>query len=219
MAKTVFLTGGSSGIGKAITQKLAKDGWRILAPTHQQLDMSDLNQVIQYTSSADFPAQEIKAMIHVAGIWHDQDAALANKQFGNFSPDQIAQTINVGLTGFMLLANRLLAHGQPSHIVGISGTFESGGKGWLPYYTSKRALEDFLVGLAQDYPRLAVYGISPADTATPAYKRFYPEFADSAQPPEVAAELVTSLLDGKSNFASGNVIELRDGKQKPGFHS
>lgn len=218
MNKTVFLTGGTSGIGKATIESLKNAGWSVIAPTRRELDLSNLESIESYLSSDNFHAEKITAFIHVAGIWHEKDAALADMPFGSFSPDQICKTINVGLTSVMLLVNRLLSHGQLSHVVGISGTFESGGAGWLPYYTSKRALEDFLVGLAQDQPGLSVYGISPADTATAAYKRFYPEYAESAQTPEVIADFITSLIESKSEYKSGDIIEIRDGKKKLGYH-
>ncbi len=213
--KTVFLTGGSSDIGQAISRYLDHDGWRVIAPTHQELNLAKLDEVADFV----FPVEDVDVFIHVAGVWHDRDAVLANKAFGGFTPEQITQTMNVGVNAPMLLVRRLLAEGKPSHVIGISGTFESGAKGWLPYYTSKRALEDFLVGLAQDNQELAVYAISPADTRTTAYERFYPEYAKSAQPVEAVSQIVCALLDGKQKYESGSVIELRDGKHKLGFHA
>jgi NAD(P)-dependent dehydrogenase (short-subunit alcohol dehydrogenase family) len=219
MSKTVFLTGGSSGIGNAISEKLISDDWSVIAPKHHELDLSNLERVTAFAFSNDFLAEDINALIHVAGIWHDEETALADKDFRSFTPQQIIETMNVGVTSFMILANQLIAHGKPSRIIGISGTFESGGRGWLPYYTSKRALEDFLVGLAQDDPQLKVYGVSPADTATPAYKHFYPQYAESAQSPQDVADLVMSLLKSESEFAGGSVIEIRGAKPQGGFHS
>lgn len=218
MNKTVFITGGSSGIGEAVTQMLEGAGWRVVAPERGELDLANLDEVTSFLSSS-LPVGGIDALVHIAGVWHDKDTVLAGKPFGGFAPEQIVGTMNVGLTSFMLLTNQLLAKGNLSQVIGISGTFENGGGGWLPYYTSKRALEDFLVGLSHDNTELAVYGISPADTATTAYKQFYPEYAQSAQSPEIVARLVLSLLSRTSSFKSGDIIELRDGKQKSGFHS
>lgn len=126
--------------------------------------------------------------------------------------------MHVGVVACMLLVNNLLG-GKLSHVVGISGTFADSAKGWVPYYASKCSLEDFLVGLSQDQPSLKVYGVSPADTATPAYKQFYPDYAASAQEPDEIAKLVTELLEDCGSHLSGEVIEIRDGKLGPGFHS
>jgi NAD(P)-dependent dehydrogenase (short-subunit alcohol dehydrogenase family) len=221
MVKTVFLTGGSSGIGQAIIYELKADDWKIVAPTHTELDLADLGAIAEYTASPDFIAEDIHAFVHTAAIWHDQDVALSNMPLAGFSPEQIIQTMNVGITSAMLLTRALLSKGLLTHFIGISGTFEDGAKGWLPYYTSKRALEDFVIGLAQDNPRLSAYGISPSDTATAAYTRFFPEYAESAQSPESVAKLTSALLslsDG-SDYKNGEVIAVRDGVRESGFHS
>lgn len=125
--------------------------------------------------------------------------------------------MNVGVTSAMVLCNRLLPLMNGGTVVGISGTFTDGAAGWLPYYTCKRALEDFLVGLSQDTPGVKVFGISPADTATQPYKQFYPEYIDEAQSPDAIADLVSVLLSGNTSFASGDIIELRQGKIKKGI--
>jgi NAD(P)-dependent dehydrogenase (short-subunit alcohol dehydrogenase family) len=157
-------------------------------------------------------------VIHVAGIWHDDQAAF-RKDLEDYSDAQIADAMNVGLTGFMILLSRLLPKmPRDSTIIGVSGTFADGASGWLPYYTSKRGLEDMLVGLSQDYPNgPQVFGVSPADTATKAYEKFFPQYVDEAQPADVVAKEVSRLL-AKPDVVTGTIIELRDSKTRPGFH-
>jgi len=119
----------------------------------------------------------------------------------------------------MVLLAELLPHMDHGTVLGISGTFEDGASGWLPYYTSKRALEDFLMGLSQDTPNVKVYGISPSDTATTAYDKFYPEYANQSQPPEAVADLVLLLLHGDHQYKSGDIIELKRGHRRVAFHA
>ena len=66
-----------------------------------------------------------------------------------------------------------------SKIINISGTFESGAKGWLPYYVSKKAIENLTVGLSQELrdKQIQVNCISPSDTLTESYQKFFPEYA------------------------------------------
>ncbi len=216
--KTAFVTGASSGIGSAIVAALKSNGWEVIGPSHSELDLNDLQAVETYGHELQKKVETIDAFVHVAGIWHDSQGPLADKKLANFTAGQITTTMHVGLVAPMLLLAALLPVIKNGTVVGISGTFESGGAGWLPYYTSKRAVEDFLVGLSQDYPELKVYGVSPADTATPAYRKFYPQYIDESQTPEVVANLVTKLLQGNSEFKSGDIIELRQGSAKTGFH-
>lgn len=204
-------------MGQAIIERLVSAGWKVAAPTRAELDLSNLEAIPGFCASIRSANKEVNAIIHVAGIWHDADSALAGKPFDEFTPEQTAQTMNVGVTAFMLLVNNLLGS-KLSHVIGISGTFADGAKGWVPYYVSKRSLEDFIVALSQDQPGLKVYGVSPADTATPAYKRFYPEYASSAQKPDEVAKLVADLLEDRSPYPNGGVIEIRDGKTSSGFH-
>lgn len=89
----------------------------------------------------------------------------------------------------MLTAPTLLSHAliplipTGSSIINLSGTFENGGKGWLPYYVSKRAIEDLTIGLADELKDkgINVNYVSPSDTATDEYKRFFPEDAEGGR--------------------------------------
>ena len=218
MSKRAFITGGSSGIGRAIVKSLQASGWEVIAPSHAELDLSDLAVVSAYAAKLGAEDKQYDAFIDVAGIWHNQDKALSGMKLAEFTAEQITTTINVPLTSAMLLISKLLLHMSNATIIGISGTFENGAAGWLPYYVSKRGLEDLLVGLGQDYPELKVYGISPSDTATSAYRRFFPEYISESQPLEEVSKLVEDLLNGNTGFKSGDVIELRQGVRKTGFH-
>lgn len=227
-SKTVVITGISSDIGQAVAGLLSEQGWQVIGIYHDtkpaiadrtyQVDLSDLKATQTTAGQLAKSYPQINAFVHIAGIWHDEVTALADKKLSEFTPEQIISTMNVGVTSAMILCNQLLSIIKDGTIVGISGTFSGEAAGWLPYYTSKRALEDFLVGLSQDAPDVNVFGISPADTTTEPYKKFYPEYIDEAQPPDAVAKLVLELLDGSSEFTSGNIIELRQGRTTEGFH-
>ena len=218
--RTAVVTGVTSDMGRALETLLQKQGWQVIGISHQQLDLSDLGRVEAYGDSLAKRVNSVDALIHFAGVWHDDKEALAGKQLEHFGSRQISNTINVGLTSLMLLSAALLPRmSDNAAAVGISGTFSDGSAGWLPYYVSKRGQEDFLQGLAQDYPaKLRVYGVSPADTATAPYKRFYPEDAAHAQSPETVAAFIAKLIDGETKYASGDIIVLRDGVDSLGYH-
>jgi NAD(P)-dependent dehydrogenase (short-subunit alcohol dehydrogenase family) len=228
--KIAVITGASSGIGQSILQSLVAADWQIVSLSHSDNPVSqaakayvvDLGDLAATTATAkriviDF--SRIDAFIHIAGIWHDERAALADKPLAGFTPEQIIATMNVGVTAPMILCSTLLPNMPDGIVIGISGTFSDGAAGWLPYYTSKRALEDFLLGLSQDYPSVTTFGISPADTATPAYARFYPQYLIEAQPPQNIATLALKLLNGQNDFVSGDIIELRQGRNHKAFHA
>ncbi|HSX02486.1 MAG TPA: SDR family oxidoreductase [Candidatus Saccharimonadia bacterium] len=217
--RIAFVTGASSDIGRSIVRHLTETGWRVICPSHTELDLADLDAVAVYAENLKNNTDKVGVFVHVAGIWHDSDQVLADKPFATFKASQISEAMNVGVISAMILTCALLQNEQFSSVIGISGTFNSGAKGWLPYYASKRALEDFLLGLSQDQDALKVYGISPADTATKAYGKFYPEYMSEAQSPDSIAELALRLLEGDEKYVSGTIIEVRDGKPSEGFHS
>ena len=218
--KTVVLTGVTSGIGRVIEKSFKENKWKVIGLTRKEIDLSDLSKVTKLAEKLVKEHDPIDAVIHVAGIWHDTISVYADKKLQDYTASQIIETINVGLTSFMVLSAYLLAKiPKNGTVIGISGTFGDGAAGWLPYYTSKRALEDFLVGLEQDYPKgPKVFGISPADTATNAYRKFYPEYAAEAQPPEAIANLCLELSGNQSKHKSGDIIEVRNEKTQSGFH-
>jgi NAD(P)-dependent dehydrogenase (short-subunit alcohol dehydrogenase family) len=216
--KTAFITGGSSSIGQEIVKQLQDASWDIIAPGHGELDLANVDTIAKRTDKMIDGIRQIDTVIHVAGVWHDNTVAFT-KDLEDYTPQQIVTAMNVGVTGFMVVLSRILPHmSQDGMVIGISGTFISGASGWLPYYTSKRALEDMLVGLAQDYPKgPLVYGVSPADTATRAYEKFFPQYMDEAQPASAVADVVMNLLTYPTQ-KSGTVVEIRNAKARPGFH-
>lgn len=226
--KTAVITGISSGIGQALKTRLEAEQWRMLGvsrhlPVEQEGYEADLSLIQSVEPLAVRIAEDcqegIDAFIHVAGVWHDKNEVLAGKKLSEFTAEQILLTMNVGLISAMIIAARLMPVMKDGGVMMfISGTFQDGGANWLPYYTSKRSLEDFLVGLAKDEPRIRVYGVSPSATATDSYKRFYPDDSASAQSPLSVAKVCQDLISGALPADSGTIVEVREGKPGMGYH-
>ena len=113
-------------------------------------DLSTIDSLNMCISSVKKEASTIDILINVAGIWHGKDEVYAKRDFETFPQKVILDTYTVGM-----IAPTLFAHAfiplipKGGKIVNISGTFESGAKGWLPYFVSKRAIEDLTIGLAE----------------------------------------------------------------------
>ncbi|MBN1618042.1 SDR family NAD(P)-dependent oxidoreductase [Candidatus Dojkabacteria bacterium] len=221
--KTAIITGASTGIGKAVANKLAKNGYRVLLVARSSnkldqivrdikskggeaeyytVDLTDelnikgfLNEVIDNCKAGNYSG--IDAILNIAGIWHDDKEVFAGKDFETFGEKVITDTYSVGFTAPSLIIHGLLPYmNKGSHIINLSGTFENGGKGWIPYYASKKALEDLTYGLADELKDQKIYvnGISPSDTATEEYTKWFPEYAKDAVSPEKIAELFLDIL-------------------------
>lgn len=64
--KTVFLTGGSRGIGKAIKALFLSSGAEVIAPPREELDLSSPESISCYLKHDNFPKPDI--FIHCAGV-------------------------------------------------------------------------------------------------------------------------------------------------------
>src|SRR5207245_1077104 len=151
------------------------------------------------------------------------DIVYADIDYEKYSQKVVLDTFMVGLVAPSLIVHRLLPlFRSESNIITISGTFSDGAKGWLPYYVSKRALEDLTVGLAQELQEkgIRVNGISPSDTATEAYKKYFPQYLPCAVSPETIAKQALLLCLDEAKKGTGEVWIVKKGK-KPviEFHS
>ncbi len=238
--KTILITGATSGIGSAIAHSLASaDTHLILTGRNQQkledfknklpgeieihqVDLSSVEETNSFIDQVKLDNKNIDSMIFAASIWHGQDEVFANTDFDKFSQKIVLDTLNVTLTSHMLLVHGLL-HLMPkkSKLVAISGTFSDGAKGWLPYFVAKRGLEDFMVGLSQDLvdKDIQVNVVSPSDTATQAYQKYFPEYMDEAIDPTEIAKQVGFLCSAKANDITGKVFVMKKGEDVfEGFH-
>ncbi|MDP9816338.1 SDR family NAD(P)-dependent oxidoreductase [Spirilliplanes yamanashiensis] len=66
--RTVFLTGGSGGLGPAVSAALTAGGWRVVAPTRSETDLTDETAVTAAvaTAAAD-PAAPLRAAVNLVG--------------------------------------------------------------------------------------------------------------------------------------------------------
>ncbi len=234
--KYAVITGATSSIGKAFTKKLLRQKYRVgliarntpkLKKTINELRKQFPNSVIDsFATDLSQPAEvvtsanailksypKIDALIHTAGIYHYNDKPLYDIALEDYENIVIQDTLNVGITAATLLTKMLLPKMHTgSSIITISGTFSSA-KGWLPYFVSKKAIEDFTIGLAQEVKEkgIRVNCISPSDTITQSYKKFFPKYANEqyAIKPNDIAGLFDFLISKKAKYITGQIIEIR----------
>ena len=228
--RNILVTGASTGIGRATAVAFASEKNKVyltarnveaLKTTAKMVTQAggeavvipaDLNKFSDIKSLAE-KIDKIDIIANVAAVWHTSNKVLAGIDYQNFSQEEIASTMSVGITGPMLLIRHLLPKMTPgSKIVNLSGTFENGAKGWLPYYVSKKAIEEFTLGLSQELAdrRIQVNCVSPSDTLTPSYQKFFPQYAtlDQCITPEEVAQKVLDLCDPDSTL-TGQIVVVK----------
>jgi NAD(P)-dependent dehydrogenase (short-subunit alcohol dehydrogenase family) len=177
-------------------------------------DLRDPPAIMDTTEAILSDCDRIDLVANVAGVWHDDDRAFQGPLLHEIGLAELLDVLDVGIRAPMLLTAGLLptmVRRRAGHVVNVSGTFSEGARGWLHYFVSKKAMEEFTRGLAQEVRdfQIKVNCISPADVATEPVRRLYPEAAKYALEPEEIAEVALMLISDASRHITGQVIEVR----------
>lgn len=233
--QVALVTGASTGIGSAVASTLARDGYRVALVARSKdklerlretiereggeaavfaVDLRDRNAVAELPSRVTGGLGAVGVVANIAAVWHGDDRAYYDRPLHETDAGEILEVMEVGIVAPMLLTrafvSSLIEAGSGS-VVNLSGTFSDGGSGWMHYFVSKRALEQFTVGLSDELRQhgIRVNCISPADVATEAYVRFFPEDAATALDPQDVADVMRWLVSPSARHISGQIIEVR----------
>jgi NADP-dependent 3-hydroxy acid dehydrogenase YdfG len=148
--KKVFLTGGSSGIGKAISEYLTSIGFSVHAPERKELDLTKLSSV---------DLTDYDYLFLCAGV--DRNGRVP---FRTQSASDIQETIEVNLIANMKLINDYIKcrNGRWSKVVVIGSTIvDHVWPNFVTYGTSKVALDCFIQAVAREESSIGFTQIHP----------------------------------------------------------
>jgi len=215
MTKNVWITGASSGIGKALAIKFSTEGWHVAASARRENLLQDLNKTNSNIHS--FPLdvideprtkkvfqdilvkfQSIDICVFCTGI-HDPDA---EKKLSTEKIREIMETNFFGTLNCIMAVNSYFRERKNGHISLVSSVAAYRG---LPaasgYCASKSALTSLAESLYFDFKRygVRVSVISPGFIKTPMTdKNKFP--MPMIKSPEYAAEKIFIGLTKKSVF-------------------
>lgn len=233
--KTALVTGASVGIGRAIALAIAEDGGRVglVARSAKRLveirddineaggearefiaDLRDEDAMRRMCSAVVDAWGGVDILVNAAGVWHGDGTLYLGPSLMDTPAEQITEILDVGVKAPMLLT-RLVLPGMVANksgkILNVSGELRSAA-GWLHYYVSKKALEDFTVGLAEELRQheVQVNCISPSDTLTETYAEYFPGYnpKDVLDASEVA-KFALFLLSGDADHITGSITVIR----------
>jgi 3-oxoacyl-[acyl-carrier protein] reductase len=130
--RRALVTGASRGIGKAIAERLRKDGVEVLAPTRAELDLSSDRSVDTYLNKL---TGSVSILVNNAGI-----NPLAEIQAAQ--DEQIAETLKVNLVSPLRLIRGLLPRmpkGDGGRILNVSSVWSVVAKPGRGVYASAKA--------------------------------------------------------------------------------
>ena len=215
--KTVFLTGASRGIGKAIYKQLKKESYKVIAPTRQELDLSNSISLYRYIDA--HKNLKVDILINNAGInfpqWIDE---LEDKN--------LRETLQINLISPINLIRAFVPHMKKQkwgRIVNISSMFGIVARGkQVPYAASKHGINGATKALALELGpyNVLVNSVCPGFVKTDLVLRNPPEklaalakdvpLGRLAEPEEIA-ELVFFLISKKNTYITGECILIDGG--------
>jgi len=215
MTKNIWITGASSGIGKALAIKFSTEGWHVAASARRENLLQDLNKTNSNIHS--FPLdvidesrtkkvfqdilvkfKTIDICVFCAGI-HDPDA---EKKLSTEKIREIMETNFFGTLNCIMAVNSYFRERKSGHISLVSSVAAYRG---LPaasgYCASKSALTSLAESLYFDFKRynVKVSVISPGFVKTPMTdKNKFP--MPMIKSPEFAAKKIFNGLTKKNTF-------------------
>ena len=177
---TIFITGASSGLGKATAKLFAARGWHVLAtmrhPEHET-ELGQLPGVHLMPLDVTDPAQ-IKQTVQCAIALHSVDVVFNNAGYGLIgaleavSDEQITHLLNTNLLGVIRVTKAFLPHLRAKRSGLILSTTSMGGFLAFPlysiYHAAKWAVEGWSESMSFELAlhNIRIKTISPGGTAT-----------------------------------------------------
>lgn len=182
MAKTYVITGATSGIGKAILEKLSSSGENFVFAGYRNdkklpavipvnvkyfyIDMTNKKSIIDACNSIKEQTNHIDTLINVAG-------SVVAGPIEKIDTDRLREQFDVNTFSHIELAQNLIDTLQNSKIINISSMSSFGNFPFIsPYCASKRALDIFFNALElENHKNIKVVSVKPGVIATPIWEK------------------------------------------------
>ena len=233
--KVCLVSGGSSGIGKATSIQLAKEGAKLLIMNRDQeegekvaAEIIDSGGEVIFLKTDVGIATDIKAAVNEAlKKWGRIDVLINNAAKMTFKPiteiteDEWDEVMHINLRSAFLFCKYCIPHMNHGVIINTSSVHaHQTTKDVAPYATSKGAIEAFTRAVSLDYPieKIRINCVAPGAVDTPMLWN-NPNVKDGSEKvegtvgtPEDIAEVICFLASDEAKFINGTTIVADGGR-------
>lgn len=218
MKRKALITGASKGIGEAIATQLVSEGYSVVTPTHEELDLSSDSSIENFVEK--YRNEHFDVIINNAGIneIHEID---------RITDDEIERTIQINLIAPMKLLRNFVSSMKAQHygkIVNIGSIWGIVSKpGRVIYSASKHGIHGVTKTLAVELAEynILVNTVCPGFTLTKLTRKNNTEeqivqIAEAipmkrmAEPKEIA-DAVCYLVSERNTYITGQLIAVDGG--------
>jgi NAD(P)-dependent dehydrogenase (short-subunit alcohol dehydrogenase family) len=217
MRRTALITGGSRGLGRALAEQLAADGWNIVVDARDAaalerartaIDAAGPGTVVAVTGDVDDPVH-IAALVGAAASQGRFELVVNNA--GTLGPSplppvaslravDLERTFRTNVIAPLRVIQASLPHLRAVHGAVLNITSDAaveGYEGWGGYGASKAALEQLSRVLAAEEPGVRVWWVDPGDMRTQMHQDAFPgeDISDRPTPEERAPGFVRLVRD------------------------
>lgn len=180
MSKTIFITGASSGLGKAVAMLFANKGWNVIATMRKPENEAELTQIpaikllpLDVTNPEQIQAtvQQVLAMGEVDVVFNNAGYGLAGPLEGT-TDEQLVTQVNTNLLGVIRVTQAFIPHFRAKKSGLFITTTSIGGLVAFPfnsvYHATKWALEGWSESMAFELSKfgIGIKTVSPGGIST-----------------------------------------------------
>jgi len=212
MSPVALITGGSAGLGRALAETLARDGWRVVVDGRDPdrlaalVDPGVVRIVGDITSEDHRGALEVAVedegrldlLVHNASLLGPHAHPTWLPPLADVTTGDLHEVWSTNVAAPLALTTSLLPVLEASHGVLLSVSSDAAVEhypGWGVYGATKAALDHLTLTVAAEHPAVSAYAVDPGDMRTRMHQDAFPgeDISDRPLPQSVVPHLLALL--------------------------